>query len=693
MNQKPTLGTKGLNNNRKFVYKVAILFLIIVFGVSYFIFIKNKDKIKDDIALQSDVTKAALFSADLLNSTNLVASVKDIDSGLVAKERKKVLKRLARKNPGAFLSATIPEKERKTFSASVQAELEKNVNLTGELSTVYVDDFSNPINSRLNHYLSIGDQRYELYSIKPINIPPGTKISVSGISLDEIVVANAAGGSIKEKGPRPRLPKIDSIGEQKTAVFLVDFLDSGSQPFTAVTAEKIIFSDQGQLNAFYKEQSYGSVKFNGKVFGWFTLPRNASSGACFAANFDDISEIIAKNKINLSKYGRLVIIPSHPSMTGGCSFVGKINFTLSGINYYLSIAWVGNATYYNEPSWWGNQPFNWTNLDYILAHELGHSLGVYHANGWDCGEESIYGNCNHIEYGNYFDTMGTVGFSLHFNALYKELLGWFKSKNMAVVAQPKTIVLKPLEVSNPNSFQAVKIQMPGTSIYPYYIEYRQGIGFDSNLNSSHLSQNQNGVFINKRIDSWYPFPRLIDVTPTTSWWYDDIQKTTLNEGSSFTDQGRGITVTTKSITPKEAVIDIKFTKPQCVRRNPQIQYADYPYWEVPVGQDVYFYINFTNTDYYGCGSSTFQSTITVPAPLSVIYVYPENSKSIVAPEGEAYYYTQISIPENTPAGSYPIHYEITNITNTSFTSSTYDFILNVCEPSSCPDKYGGGSKG
>ncbi|MDO8567064.1 MAG: hypothetical protein Q7R58_02855 [bacterium] len=695
-----------LRIEKKFLYVVSALVLVFVLGVSYTLSAKNnipqnpspsENPVPTNSALiQSDVTQIALLSADLLRKENITASVGNTDEAdkiRKAKERKEKLKRLARSgHPDAVLSAAIPADKKNVLSAKVLAEVEKDVNLTGELSVLHVDDFSNPKNSRFDNFLTVSGKRYELYSIQPINISPGAQISISGIALDEVVVVKAERNAIKE---RVRPPKLDSMGKQKTAVFLIDFLDSGPRPFSARTAKEAIFD--GQFNEFYKEQSYGSVEFTGKVFGWFTLPRNAPlSGTCGAVGIEDfyeypdIPKIVAKNNIDLSKYSRLVIIPSHPNLGGGCSFVGKNSVTLNGINYNLSVAWIGNATEYNMPSFWGAQPFSWTNLDALLSHELGHSLGVLHANGWECGNKSLHGNCEHIEYGNLFDVMGYGEYSLHFNALYKEMLGWIRPNTITAVSQSGKITLNPLEKRSGNGgFRAAKIQMPGTLEYPYYIEYRRGIGFDRNLTSPDVSSNQNGVLIDKRVDSFgLPFPRLIDATPhnTGLWgWYEDTKNATLNKNRSFEDPGRGIKVTTKSTDSVSAKVEVEFSKPKCVRQSPSIR-VSFSSWEIPAGQTGYVGNDFSNTDYYGCGPSTFRSTFTLPSPLSIEFQYPENGKSVVAPENADFHFAGISIPENTPAGEYPVHYEVRNITGGSKKSS-YDFVLKVCELSNCPGGY------
>ena len=62
----------------------------------------------------------------------------------------------------------------------------------------------------------------------------------------------------------------------------------------------------------------------------------------------------------------------------------------------------------------------------ILAHELGHNLGLYHANYFDCqAAYTVAGtSCMSDEYGDPIEVMGSRYHD--FNAIHKELLGWIK---------------------------------------------------------------------------------------------------------------------------------------------------------------------------------------------------------------------------------------------------------------------------
>ena len=548
----------------------------------------------------------------------------------LATERKQAMLKLATQDPRAFLNLAIDPVTRSKYPAEVQPALEVKTTIQATIDVLYVDDFEKPENSHFVYTLNQNGKELKFYPSSELHLRSGAKLKISGYQLDTTLVANTDSPdtfALIEDAPPP-----DSVGDQKTLVILVNYLDSGPPPFTPEQAQPLFFN--GPFQDFMREQSYGKVSFSGNVYGWLTLPTSGTGqSACGATDWDEpvLNSFIRGRGINLADYQRLVYaVTGTPG--GACSEIGLSADT----NRRFSQSWI-SLNRFELLSDRGTQPFAWTNLDYLLAHEVGHALGVMHANGWDCGAKSLRGDCHHVEYGNYFDTMGTNNYLLHFNAFYKKLLGWLTPANELVIDRAGRYTLDFLEQSAGDLNQPAPKKVLASFHSPFFVdiplalETRQAAGFDRNLSRTDLAPNQSGLFVNKIISSSGTFSRLLDMAPTADPWLGDIKEVVLGSGKVFTDAGYGLQVSVESATPQAVSFDVDFSQPICVEKGDHGVYIT----SQPAGQVMFGLVSFwvTNADGPECGASRFAVSVDLPAAWSV-NLWPA-SEALIKP-GESF---------------------------------------------------------
>lgn len=136
----------------------------------------------------------------------------------------------------------------------------------------------------------------------------------------------------------------------------------------------------------------------------------------------------------------------------------------------------------------------------ILIHELGHNLGLPHANMTSCtsgGTPTTFGydamSCSLFEYFDLFDPMGASflgSTATGFNPAYADELGWLEEADVVRVpiwgVVEQTVSLRPYGgTSGPRAVQAFlpQAQTPGGRSFPgkLYLEYRANTGLDQLL--------------------------------------------------------------------------------------------------------------------------------------------------------------------------------------------------------------------
>ncbi len=653
---------------------------------------EQKDLSKSNTELYSQETSDVILTeAQKLNkkigSNSIFITEKSkensiVDLQTIAKEREDKLITLAKTDAFSALVAIKKDQDAGLIKELPADLVEKSINQTVDLYVIHVDDFKNHTDSHMYYIIKDG-KKYDFYPSQPIQSDVSGKAEVSGYVLDGAIIGTAKNivpykqtKSTSAKGGSTEIPII--ITTERTAVFLLTQkqVNDTTLPFTPTQFHNTIFN--GQFEKYMEEQSYGQTKFVGDVYGWIIEPSTYTPG-CAGDNIGQngvLDSYITDNTINLANYDRILIVDE--LVGGGCSFVGKMPIYFNG--YHITDAsesWVG-AYDWDHRSYWADPnirlPYAWTNLDYVTSHELGHALGVLHANGWDCDEVTIYGpNCQHLEYGNYFDVMGSGwGYAFQFNALYKEILGWLKPSDILTISQSGTYSINPLETTRGKRAARIMIQPTGTSspIYPYYLEYRQNIGFDSQLNNPNLVNNTQGLFVLRKINYGPYAPattRILDMQPTTAQWLDDLKSTTLNGADTFFDTETGVTIgpiishLSNRITFHVGIGNV----PDCIAQPPLIPSFDgYPII-IHSGDTLHLQFGFYNNDYITCDKSSFDVAFSGPlvgSPVvwSGLDYYPE--------EGFSNFSNTVQIDPLIPTGNYMVTLTIKN-TITGLSSS------------------------
>lgn len=498
-----------------------------------------------------------------------------------------------------------------------------------------------------------------------------------------------------------------SDADYNVLVLLVDYLDSNppQQLTDAQTAHDILFN--GDLHDFFYEQSYGKMNIVGDVYGWYTLQSNAEGTYCNpmkTANngnfgpFDnqELLNYVVADTIQVVSYDHILIISNCKNVTGG-GFASDFKYQTTNVSL----------------SGWQEIGFN--SLDqtvplavvktsnanaslHTMAHELGHKLynGYYmHANGKDCGDQIFaLSDCINVEYGNFFDAMGSwQAFSNHFRAVFKLALGWIEPEDKLEITESGRYWLTPIERdidNNHGRYKVAIIKPPYLNFTPYIIEYRSGFGYDSNMFSSSLVNNIEGIFIykNEGIDNNTTMveARLLDMNPTANPWDLDIHDVALNwgTGESYIDEDLGIEIIPLYSVPDFSVMfDVIYTPVSCERRQPLINYVLTPRDPPFTGDIASYKVSFGayNEDNLVCESSVFSGSASAgPWQANRPYLSATNfiqtSFSIPARSNGGLGFFYIRVPNETVPGQYPVTISATNQNSGLSMTETIPIIVN-----------------
>jgi hypothetical protein len=224
------------------------------------------------------------------------------------------------------------------------------------------------------------------------------------------------------------------------------------------------------VDGCYRDSSYGVLGFGGRSFPGTTTdvvrvaiadPSPSLAGVCnydlWAENAD--AAAVAEG-VDLSAYQhRMYVLPD----ATGCTWAG-LGYVGCGESCRAWSRTSGLVCGYPD----------------ILAHELGHNIGLWHAR-----TANIDGTASCT----YCDTSDFMGYGINtlraLNAPHKDYLGWLGGGRVVDGAAGGAFTVSALGMQNPPSPQVVKIVPPSGS--PYWLSYRAPIGYDAELESRYFN--------------------------------------------------------------------------------------------------------------------------------------------------------------------------------------------------------------
>src|SRR3954471_21742891 len=255
------------------------------------------------------------------------------------------------------------------------------------------------------------------------------------------------GASSSGASPAPTAP----LGTHRLAVIMLNNRDH-SDPGPIITPAMLqqnIFATTGRSTAtYFREVSNGQLTITGRVFGQYDSTLDPTN--CNGYEWTDIAEALAaRDGYKRADFDHVLVYAPHRD---GC---GPAWATVGGWHVWLNGA--------NHPG--------------VVAHELGHNLGIWHANALYCDQTPITGKCTVQGYGDIYDPMGDAYGMRHFSAWHKRQIGILPASADIVLSQPgtSTVTLTPSErAASPGATQLVEVpRRDGTS---FAIELRHGAG-------------------------------------------------------------------------------------------------------------------------------------------------------------------------------------------------------------------------
>ena len=500
--------------------------------------------------------KAALMAETRRDGERLDAALARADASAAraaAAERLAGLRALLESDPATAVGLLMPKAQtevaREVAGDAVETWL---ADVEGELSVYHFDDFDNG-RSWDEHVLTVDGKRYDLMATSTLrDLPNNRRVRIANaVRVDDAILALDA----VELLPRVDAKAPNRYASARIALLMVNFSDDTRTPWTQAQMESAM-----QANSrWYDEVSHGKQTTTFSVYGWYTMP--SPKAGCDYTRIEN-EAVAAARAAGVDLSGFNIVAFAFPNIDCGWAGLG------GGGNFWLN----------------GNNSLR------VIAHEVGHVLGLGHANSVRCdsGQYTDTTGCTRNEYGSPFDVMGAAS-SGHFHPGAKSYLDYIEERigtqGIQTVTRSGEYDVFPYATV---TAQVKALRIPRLANQPMHVEYRSAFGFDASL----------GTRIGPRVQITTGTNTLIDLTPATTTWND----ASLEVGASYDETGTGIRVQLLSADATKARVRVDLDP--CGRTVPLVQVTDLTP-SAMVGQPKRLRVDVSNADDpAACGAAT-----------------------------------------------------------------------------------------
>ena len=491
--------------------------------------------------------------------------------------------------------------------ATASSLIEQERAITGELVGSVADDFEHNTSStryRLHTFASDTDLSFSA-SIPHLERLLHHQVTVRGVGLPEIMAADSladatpaeieqlayasylAGSPLPSAGS-PAPAACSTTGTQNIAVLLVTFPNNTPSFPTGLDQasywNQVLFGPNPSVNGFWNEVSYGQTSAAGNIFGPFALPQaydcTTTSGMQAAAI------AAASGTVDFTQYNRIVIaFPATSCWFGGYADIGCEGAS-SAINHQYSNVWLPILNNYTTsyPQMWGG-----------ASHELGHNLGLNHANTLDFGSITLGpldftasnpgtisgappaedpaaasagppAPLTAVNY-EYADAFSVMGYPWNNGGPYSaehraDVLGWIPLTDERDVTASGPYTLVPAE--NSSGLRVLHVLRDPVSDSWLWLEFHQPIGFYTPNNLAMATQSvitlTSGALIHYEtgsLDALHTYQ--LDMKPVAL--SNNFENGTLAPGSSWSDPYSLLTLTAGTQTSSSLPITVSYDTP------------------------------------------------------------------------------------------------------------------------------------